>query len=432
MYGFDGIGTSASSDAEEMEYYSKQHASYTSCDQNIRSRYYEEMKVDDEFTNDEAHSKYWGDNGYVRPSGSEASSYDQPREPMRGSCFVDVGNIGMGATSDTFFGKTVANSNASNDGVRSRAPGAKIPSDQDARKEPFRGGCFVDVVNNIGMGATSDTFFGDIDKNNGEPKGTRAKKSSQPAAPRGFPSDNFFGQARGSFQTGIFEVTENPKPNNSFFGKVVDGKPPGARGVANDKSKSRFPRRQQPDIQPPPHAATNPSPFAGKTSTPNHRRSSPFVGDRIKEVNVGHVRGGSPRGGRVPSIGGDIQMELNIEFTTAFYGGEAKVRVTRLCSNCGGQGLKRKATDIKVTIPAGSKDGSMVRLSGEGDAGAHGGPAGDLFVFLRAKQDVRPETQNTNTVRETMKVEIPNDLNEEELALFNKLQSMLEQRGQQP
>merc|ERR1712194_802129 len=42
---------------------------------------------------------------------------------------------------------------------------------------------------------------------------------------------------------------------------------------------------------------------------------------------------------------------------------------------------------IKVTIPAGVEDGNKLRVRSEGDAGPGGGPAGDLYIFLKVKED---------------------------------------------
>jgi molecular chaperone DnaJ len=53
------------------------------------------------------------------------------------------------------------------------------------------------------------------------------------------------------------------------------------------------------------------------------------------------------------------------------------------CLSCGGSGLLKKKQKIKVTIPAGIEDGRRVTIPGQGDAGPNGGPAGDLYVFIR-------------------------------------------------
>lgn len=58
------------------------------------------------------------------------------------------------------------------------------------------------------------------------------------------------------------------------------------------------------------------------------------------------------------------------------------------CDECHGTGLKRKQQKVKVTIPAGVDTGNRVSLAGMGDAGANGGPAGDLYVYV----NVRPHS----------------------------------------
>ena len=52
------------------------------------------------------------------------------------------------------------------------------------------------------------------------------------------------------------------------------------------------------------------------------------------------------------------------------------------CGGCGGAGRVRKEKTLKVTIPAGVEDGTRIRLSGEGEAGAMGGQSGDLYIFI--------------------------------------------------
>lgn len=53
------------------------------------------------------------------------------------------------------------------------------------------------------------------------------------------------------------------------------------------------------------------------------------------------------------------------------------------CKPCRGQGRVKAKRKIKVTVPAGVDTGTRLRVSGEGEGGYRGGPAGDLFVELR-------------------------------------------------
>ncbi len=64
--------------------------------------------------------------------------------------------------------------------------------------------------------------------------------------------------------------------------------------------------------------------------------------------------------------------------------GEGKV-ITDPCSDCHGQGRVRESKKISVKIPAGVDNGDRVRVSGEGEAGVHGGGTGDLYVLINVK-----------------------------------------------
>lgn len=56
------------------------------------------------------------------------------------------------------------------------------------------------------------------------------------------------------------------------------------------------------------------------------------------------------------------------------------------CKNCRGSGKLESETSLQVKIPAGVDSGTRVRLSGEGEIGEHGGPAGDLYVVVHVKE----------------------------------------------
>lgn len=181
-----------------------------------------------------------------------------------------------------------------------------------------------------------------------------------------------------------------------------------------------------------------------------------------QEVDLGDIfdsffGGGAGMGGRGgrssrsrsgPVVGDDLRFDLELDFKTAVFGGEEKVRVRHLetcdtcsgsgvkpgskvstcptcngsgvtvqvtrtplgnfqtqqtcptcrgtgqiveeyCGTCGGKGLVSKTKQIKVTIPAGVEDGNKLRVRGEGDCGPNGGAAGDLYIFLKVKTDTK-------------------------------------------
>ncbi|MCW2609794.1 MAG: molecular chaperone DnaJ [Cryptosporangiaceae bacterium] len=55
------------------------------------------------------------------------------------------------------------------------------------------------------------------------------------------------------------------------------------------------------------------------------------------------------------------------------------------CSQCGGDGRVRTRRTLTVKVPAGVEDGMRIRLSGEGEVGPGGGPAGDLYVEIHER-----------------------------------------------
>ena len=56
------------------------------------------------------------------------------------------------------------------------------------------------------------------------------------------------------------------------------------------------------------------------------------------------------------------------------------------CDTCLGQGRVRRTKKLAVKVPAGVDTGDRIRLSGEGEAGRNGGPAGDLYVEIQVRE----------------------------------------------
>jgi molecular chaperone DnaJ len=56
--------------------------------------------------------------------------------------------------------------------------------------------------------------------------------------------------------------------------------------------------------------------------------------------------------------------------------------VAKPCVACKGEGRTTRERTLTVKVPAGIADGQRLRISGEGESGRHGGPAGDLYVFI--------------------------------------------------
>ncbi|MBK8906850.1 MAG: molecular chaperone DnaJ [Rhodospirillales bacterium] len=157
----------------------------------------------------------------------------------------------------------------------------------------------------------------------------------------------------------------------------------------------------------------------------------------IFEEMFGDFMGGGRRGGRSSGRGADLRYNLEVTLEEAFTGKQAAIRVPtsvsceacdgrgseggsqpvscpachgagrvrsqsgfftveRTCPNCGGtgqiirnpcrtcsgSGRMHKEKSLQVSIPAGVEDGTRIRLTGEGEAGLRGGPAGDLYIFV--------------------------------------------------
>ena len=100
--------------------------------------------------------------------------------------------------------------------------------------------------------------------------------------------------------------------------------------------------------------------------------------------------GSGAKPGTSPTVCGTCGGAGRVRATQGFFaveracprcGGSGRL-VLDPCTTCHGHGQVRKERILSVRIPAGVDDGARIRLAGEGDAGARGGPRGDLYLFL--------------------------------------------------
>jgi molecular chaperone DnaJ len=79
------------------------------------------------------------------------------------------------------------------------------------------------------------------------------------------------------------------------------------------------------------------------------------------------------------------QAFLSIRRTCHQCGGRGQL-VRKACQKCKGEGSIRIERKLKLNIPPGVDTGTRLRLSGEGQPGHLGGPAGDLYVIVGVKE----------------------------------------------
>ncbi len=116
--------------------------------------------------------------------------------------------------------------------------------------------------------------------------------------------------------------------------------------------------------------------------------------------------GGSPFGRQArtarragPVRGQDIESELELALEEAYRGGEKSLQLAtrEVCRDCGGTGIQNNnfcrrcggtgetsgARTLAVKIPPGVRDGSRIRLKGQGGDGSGGGARGDLYLRVK-------------------------------------------------
>jgi len=112
--------------------------------------------------------------------------------------------------------------------------------------------------------------------------------------------------------------------------------------------------------------------------------------------------------GQVSRVQRTILGNIQTQATCSHCGGEGKI-YSKKCAKCEGTGIHHERVSFKVRIPAGINDDESIRLSGQGEAGAKGAPAGDLYLrvavrnhkkFIRAGYDIR--TEETISVKQAI------------------------------
>lgn len=148
-------------------------------------------------------------------------------------------------------------------------------------------------------------------------------------------------------------------------------------------------------------------------SEPNGRFSDFF------NLLFGNEEPASGRGSRGmssrPMRGDDVEVEAKISLREAYNGSTRNLtlQTPAQCGTCGGVGIARGATcptcdgtgqvsrsrTLEVKIPKGVRDGSRVRIAGQGGTGINGGPNGDVYLMIKIDDNAKfhPEGKNIRT-----------------------------------
>lgn len=73
-------------------------------------------------------------------------------------------------------------------------------------------------------------------------------------------------------------------------------------------------------------------------------------------------------------------------------------QITKKCPTCNGLGVEYGEETLHIDIPAGVQDGMQLSMSGKGNAGEHGGPAGDLIIQVEVEQNPELEVDGQNVI----------------------------------
>lgn len=112
----------------------------------------------------------------------------------------------------------------------------------------------------------------------------------------------------------------------------------------------------------------------------------------------GAAAGTKPEACRVCEGAGQVRFQqgfFSVSRTCGTCRGLGQV-INSPCQGCRGAGRVEQEKSIEVKIPAGVETGSRLRLQREGESGAYGGPAGDLYVVIHVAEHEQFERQGNN------------------------------------
>lgn len=118
--------------------------------------------------------------------------------------------------------------------------------------------------------------------------------------------------------------------------------------------------------------------FSGSAGGFDNESFQDIFGDIFGDVFGG--RGGFRQSGARRSKGADLRYTLNISFEESATGTDKTVSFLRQRSG------REETAKLSVKVPAGVKQGQRLKLGQEGDGGANGGPAGDLYVIVNIQE----------------------------------------------
>ncbi|MFQ5438031.1 MAG: molecular chaperone DnaJ [Paracoccaceae bacterium] len=183
----------------------------------------------------------------------------------------------------------------------------------------------------------------------------------------GSPGPQGFGQGgQGDFSSAFSDVFED------LFGDFMGGNRAGARQRASRGSDLRYNLRVSLEDA-----------YTGKQRTISVQSS----------VTCESCHGTCAAGGAEPancptcSGMGKVRAQqgfFTVERTCPTCSGRGQI-ITNPCKTCNGAGRMQKERSLSVNIPPGVETGTRIRLAGEGEAGARGGPSGDLYIFIEVQ-----------------------------------------------